>query len=116
MPDAHAAGHALRFGRHTIRLPRSKFQRVALGAGLLMGGMLWFLPILGLWMFPLGIMVLSIDFHPLRRMRRRFDVWWARRRQRKNGAKKKGPGDEPGPKALGNGGVSSREDTRILPR
>jgi hypothetical protein len=23
---------------------------------------------------------------------------------------KKGPGDEPGPKALGNGGVSSRED------
>ncbi len=30
--------------------------------------------------------------------------------------KKKGPGDKPGPKALGNGGVSSREDTRILPR
>jgi hypothetical protein len=24
---------------------------------------------------------------------------------------KKGPGDKPGPKALGNGGVSSREDT-----
>jgi len=29
--------------------------------------------------------------------------------------KKKGPGDKPGPKALGNGGVSSREDTRIVP-
>ena len=83
MPDAHAGGHKLRFGRHTIRLPRSKFQRVALGVGLLVGGMLWFLPILGLWMLPLGIMVLSIDFHPLRRARRRFDSWWGRWRQKR---------------------------------
>jgi len=30
--------------------------------------------------------------------------------------KKKGPGDKPGPKALGNGGVSSREDIRMLPQ
>jgi hypothetical protein len=80
MTKASASGHALRFGSHTIVLPRSKFRRVAIGIGLLMGGMLWFLPILGLWMFPLGIMVLSIDYHPPRRLRRRFDVWWGRRR------------------------------------
>ncbi|HWA92501.1 MAG TPA: hypothetical protein VG889_20880 [Rhizomicrobium sp.] len=91
MTQASASGHSLRFGRHTIRLPRSKFTRILLGVGLLMGGMLWFLPILGLWMFPLGIMVLSIDFHPLRRLRRRFDVWWGRWRARQQ-AKKKGPG------------------------
>jgi hypothetical protein len=29
-----------------------------------------------------------------------------------NRDKKKGPGGKPGPKALGNGGVSSREDNR----
>ena len=110
MPDASAKGHSLRFAGHTIRLPQSKFRRVALGIALLIGGLLWFLPILGLWMFPLGIMVLSIDFHPLRRLRRRFDSWWGRRR------KKKGPGGKPGPKALGNGGVSSREDAGMMPR
>ena len=87
MTQARHAGHALRFGRHTVRLPRSRFRRIALGVGLLLGGVLWFLPIVGLWMFPLGIMVLSIDFHPLRRVRRRFDVWWGRWRSR-SGAKK----------------------------
>ena len=87
MPDVHAAGHSIRFGQHTIKLPRSKFWRVSLGIGLLLGGCLWFLPILGLWMFPLGIMVLSIDFHPLRRLRRRFDTWWGRWRQRRAAAK-----------------------------
>lgn len=99
---------SIRFGGHTIRLPRSKFRRVLLGVALLCGGMLWFLPVLGLWMFPLGIMVLSVDFHVLRRLRRRLASWWGRR-------KKKRPGDEPGPKALGNGGVSSREDAGRMP-
>jgi len=83
MREARAEGHRLRFGNHSIRLPRSRFLRVLLGCGLLLGGMLWFLPILGLWMLPLGIMVLSIDFHPLRRLRRRFDTWWGRRNQRR---------------------------------
>jgi hypothetical protein len=83
MGDARADGHRLRFGNHSIRLPRSRFLRVSLGVGLLLGGMLWFLPILGLWMLPLGVMVLSIDFHPLRRARRRFDTWWGRRRRKR---------------------------------
>jgi hypothetical protein len=62
-------------------LPRSKLKRVLLGSALLLGGLLWFLPVLGLWMLPVGITVLSIDFHPLRRARRRFDAWWGRRRR-----------------------------------
>jgi hypothetical protein len=81
MSDTLAAGHHLRFGNHSIRLPRSKFKRVLLGSALVLGGLLWFLPILGLWMLPLGIMVLSVDIHPLRRTRRRFDTWWGRRRR-----------------------------------
>ncbi len=35
---------------------------------LLMGcGVLGFLPVLGFWMFPLGIVVLSLDYPPLQR-------------------------------------------------
>ncbi len=98
MGETGIEGHRLRFGNHSIRLPRSRLLRILLGVGLLVGGMLWFLPILGLWMLPLGIMVLSIDFHPLRRTRRRAETWWGRRRPRgqkvrKNPEHKKGPGD-----------------------
>jgi purine-cytosine permease-like protein len=78
---------SLRFGRHAIRLPRTKILRVLLGIALIFGGILSFLPVLGLWMFPLGIMVLSVDFHAMRKARRRVLVWWTRRR------KKKRPGD-----------------------
>src|SRR5207237_7342735 len=63
MPDARSAGHRIRFGSRTIRLPRSKFKRILLGSGLVLGGLLSFLPVLGLWMLPLGFMVLSVDFH-----------------------------------------------------
>ena len=31
------------------------------------GGVLGFLPILGFWMFPLGVVILSLDFPPLKR-------------------------------------------------
>ena len=87
MPDARSAAHRIRFGSRTIRLPRSKLKRILLGSSLLLGGLLSFLPILGLWMLPLGVMVLSIDFHPLRRARRRFDTWWGRWRQQRARAK-----------------------------
>ncbi|HMM13529.1 MAG TPA: hypothetical protein PKA57_02805 [Parvibaculum sp.] len=50
------------------------------GAALVGGGVLGFLPVLGFWMLPLGVVVLSVDSHPVRRVRRRTEVWWARRR------------------------------------
>jgi len=37
--------------------------------------------VLGFWMIPLGLLVLSHDFATVRRWRRRLTVWWARRRQ-----------------------------------
>ena len=58
--------------------------RIGVGMLLLLGGMVGFLPILGFWMLPLGVLVLSVDLHPVRRVRRRIEVWWGRRRQRKN--------------------------------
>jgi hypothetical protein len=74
------------FGRFSIPLPGSRLLRIALGILLCVAGMLGFLPILGFWMIPLGLAVLSVDFAPARRLRRRFEVWWGRRGNQKNEA------------------------------
>jgi hypothetical protein len=41
------------------------------------------LPVLGLWMIPVGLFILSIDFPPIRRFRRRMVSWYGRSRLRK---------------------------------
>jgi hypothetical protein len=73
----------------TITLPRSKPLRMSIGGGLVVFGFLGFLPVLGFWMIPLGLMVLSHDLPWARRRRRRLDVWWEKRRRSKavNGGK-----------------------------
>jgi hypothetical protein len=76
----HSTGHIV-MGSTRIPLPRSRAARVSIGGLLVVGGFLGFLPILGFWMVPLGILVLSHDLHIARRMRRRFSVWWQRRRK-----------------------------------
>jgi hypothetical protein len=53
-----------------------------MGIALVIGGILGFLPILGLWMIPLGLLVLSVDLPAVRRLRRRVEVWWGRRNGR----------------------------------
>lgn len=68
-----------KIGGHRIRLPHNKFLRQLLGWGLVLGGLLGFLPILGFWMLPLGLVVLSVDNAFIRRRRRRMVVWWNRR-------------------------------------
>jgi len=54
--------------------------RIVTGVLLCLFGLVGFLPILGFWMLPLGLLVLSYDLPFVRRARRRFQVWWARRR------------------------------------
>ena len=85
-PQDASTGHKARlnFGRFSVPIPSSKPLRIALGVALCFGGFLGFLPILGFWMLPLGLMVLSIDLAPVRRFRRRVALWWGRRKQ-KNG-------------------------------
>ena len=73
----------LHFGRFSVPIPASRPRRLAVGVGLCAGGCLWFLPILGLWMLPLGLMMLSIDLAPVRRVRRRLEVRWGRRKQKR---------------------------------
>lgn len=64
-----------------IPMPRSRLGRIIIGCVLIVGGILGFLPILGFWMVPLGLLVLSNDLPIVRRWRRRMQLWWARRRQ-----------------------------------
>ena len=65
------------FDRHW-HLPQSKPIRIGLGILLIAGGLLGFLPVLGFWMIPLGLLVLSIDIPIVRRRRRQLAVWWHR--------------------------------------
>ena len=84
-PDSLPPGRKARlnFGRFSIPIPSSRPLRVGLGVLLILGGFLGFLPILGFWMIPLGLVVLSIDIPYVRRLRRRLEVWWGRRKQKK---------------------------------
>lgn len=63
-------------------MPRSRGMRIASGSALILGGILGFLPVLGFWMVPSGLLVLSYDIPSVRRWRRRMAVWWHRRRGR----------------------------------
>lgn len=86
------------FGRE-IPLPASRRWRVALGASLVGGGALGFLPILGFWMLPLGLFVLSVDSPVVRRWRRRSEVRfarWRRTRQERRAGPAKGRDAEDG--------------------
>jgi hypothetical protein len=84
--DSPAAKTRLKFGRFSVPIPSSRPLRIALGIGLCIGGLLGFLPILGFWMIPLGLMVLSIDLAPVRRFRRRLEARWARHKKKQNSA------------------------------
>lgn len=75
---------SIRFGKRKIPLPGSKKSRIFLGSGLLAGGIVGFLPVVGFWMVPLGLMVLSVDSKIVRRGRRRLEVKWGRWRQKRS--------------------------------
>ncbi|MGQ0740841.1 MAG: hypothetical protein ACT4OG_00900 [Alphaproteobacteria bacterium] len=97
MPEStsqtNTSGPRVGFGRFSIKLPRNKALRIGLGLLLCLGAVFWFLPILGLWMLPLGILVLAVDFPPARRLshwtverwkessswRERWWGWWRRK-------------------------------------
>ena len=77
--DGSARIHAV--GR-TFPLPRSPATRIALGVVLMLGGVLGFLPVLGFWMVPLGLLVLAIDYPPAGRLARNILARWRLFRRR----------------------------------
>jgi hypothetical protein len=67
-----------------IPIPASRIGRIILGVLFVFFGLLGFLPIVGFWMVPVGLIILSQDLAIVRRWRRRFSVWWVRRRAQKS--------------------------------
>jgi hypothetical protein len=94
-----ARRHSISIGSRSFDLPESRFIRMGAGVALIVGGMFGFVPVLGFWMIPLGVFVLSLDLHWARRIRRRFMVWLTRRypklAEKANGmSQSRLPGDE----------------------
>ena len=71
----------VRFANRHFHLPQSKPVRLGIGILLVALGLLGFLPVLGFWMIPLGLLVLSVDVPAVRRVRRKLTVWWHRDRK-----------------------------------
>ena len=73
--------HKVRVFNNHWHLPKSKPLRIGLGIVLIGCGLLGFLPVLGFWMIPLGLLVLSVDLPVVRRWRRQLTVWWYKDRK-----------------------------------
>ncbi len=68
-------GRALRWLRH----PHSRWVRIPAGLLLIVGGLFSFLPGLGIWMLPLGLLLLALDVPFLRKPMGRSTIWGADR-------------------------------------
>lgn len=79
MAEMSGAPESVKIAGYTLPLPRSRLLRIAIGVLLMIGGLFSILPVFGLWMIPLGLLILSIDIPRVRRWRRRFAVWFHRR-------------------------------------
>lgn len=68
----------IHIGKYAFPLPKTKAMRLLLGGSFILMGIVGFLPIVGYWQIPVGIMILSIDLPLMRRFRRKFVTWWSR--------------------------------------
>lgn len=80
-------GRALEVFGRKIALPESRWARIGIGCGFLVGGCLAILPVFGVWMLPLGFIILSMDIAIVRRWRRRGQVRYSRWRARRQALK-----------------------------
>ena len=70
-----------------VRKPSSRYVRIPLAIVLIFGGIFSFLPVLGLWMLPLGLLLFAQDVPILRPPLIRLLAWVERKwleRERKN--------------------------------
>jgi hypothetical protein len=74
-----------------LRQPAARWVRIPLGILLVLGGIFSFLPVLGIWMLPLGVLLLAIDLAFLQSPvnlaavlgMRRWSTWSRARRDKK---------------------------------
>jgi hypothetical protein len=75
---------------HWVKNHDNHWVRKIVGSLLIVGGILGFLPVLGFWMIPLGMMLLATDVPGIRRFNRhvyvRWGRFWQKRRERSKGA------------------------------
>jgi hypothetical protein len=65
-----------------LRQPSRRWLRIPMGLLLTLGGVLGFLPIVGFWMLPIGLVLLADDVQQLRSCRSRILDWVEHRRPR----------------------------------
>ncbi|MBL0402595.1 hypothetical protein JKG68_01280 [Microvirga aerilata] len=70
----------------SLRHPDSRWVRIPVGVLLVLGGIFSILPFLGIWMLPLGLLLIAYDVPVLRAPVGRFTIWgirkWTALRQR----------------------------------
>ncbi len=69
-------------GLRWLRHPASRWARLPAGLVLIVGGVFSFLPVLGIWMLPLGLMLIAADVPFLQRPMARFAMWIIERVER----------------------------------
>jgi hypothetical protein len=81
-----------------------RWVRIPLGILLLFGGLLGALPILGFWMIPLGLILLSVDFPWAKRALAHLKLAWRRikNRYRQHFGNKPVPSSDKGQSAINN--------------
>jgi hypothetical protein len=62
-----------------LRHPHARWVRIPAGVLLILGGVFSILPVLGIWMLPLGLLLIAYDVPILRRPVGRFTIWAARK-------------------------------------
>ncbi len=77
-----------------LRQPSTRWMRIPAGVLLIVGGIFSILPILGLWMLPLGVVLLAEDVPLLRRATDRVLCWIEHRRPHWFGLPRSVPGHE----------------------
>jgi hypothetical protein len=69
-----------------LRTPRARWVRIPLGVFCILASFLWFLPVLGIWLLPLGLLLVAQDVPALRKPVGRMILWlldrWRRLRKR----------------------------------
>lgn len=65
---------------HRLRRPQAKWLRIPAGIAFIFGGLFAILPVLGLWMLPLGLVLLAEDVPLLHRWTGRQLEWIERHR------------------------------------
>jgi len=66
-------------GLRRLRHPNARYVRIPIALLAIVGGIFSFLPVLGIWMLPLGLLLLAQDVPFLRKPVARFPLWLERK-------------------------------------